>query len=98
LTGGGKYDGYLDIRNNVVYNWMHRTNDGGAKAVNIVGNYYITGPASRVAHLLMPDAGSTQDPQQYYVADNVMEDIDTVNTDNWAASGVVVDRKLIPQG
>src|SRR4029077_14515424 len=29
LTKGGNFAGNLDIRNNVVYNWAHRTNDGG---------------------------------------------------------------------
>lgn len=77
LTKGGKFAGYLDIRNNVVYNWVHRTTDGGVRKANFVGNYYIPGPATRkdVRHfvkaqleLKLPD-----DIQQYYVADNVME-------------------------
>ncbi|UKM63812.1 T9SS type A sorting domain-containing protein [Flavobacteriaceae bacterium GSB9] len=46
LDGGGFYKGYLDITNNVVYNWGSRTTDGGAKEVNFVGNYYKPGPGT----------------------------------------------------
>ena len=45
LAGGldqaQKYAGSLDIRNNVVYNWVARTTDGGVKELNYtVNNYY----------------------------------------------------------
>ncbi len=71
----------------MIYNWGHRTNDGGAKAVNLVGNYYIPGAASKVFHILMPDFGSRSDPQQYYMADNVMEGHPEYSPDNWANGG-----------
>ncbi|MFL1011649.1 T9SS C-terminal target domain-containing protein [Flavisericum labens] len=48
LDGGGFYKGYLDITNNVVYNWGSRTTDGGAKEVNFVGNYYKPGPGMQL--------------------------------------------------
>jgi hypothetical protein len=95
LTGGGHFSGWLDIRNNVVYNWEHRTNDGGVKALNLVGNYYIPGPASRVFHLLMPDFGTVKDPQQYYVADNAMEGKPQYDVDNWANGGVRFQEKSL---
>src|SRR5580765_8356445 len=53
LTKGGKFAGYLDLRNNVVWNWDNRTNDGGVRRLNLVGNYYIPGPATHVFHLLI---------------------------------------------
>jgi hypothetical protein len=96
LNRAGGYSGFLDIRNNVVWNWVHRTNDGGAKAVNIVGNYYIPGPASKVFHFLEPDAGSEKDPQQYFVDGNIMEGRHE-DADNWANGGVHVDPKLVSQ-
>jgi hypothetical protein len=96
LNRAGGYAGHLDIRNNVIWNWAHRTNDGGAKAVNIVGNYYIPGPATKVFHLLKPDAGSLQDPQQYFLAGNVMEGR-PYDADNWANGGVQVDQDLVSQ-
>ncbi|HVT26852.1 MAG TPA: hypothetical protein VHE81_02430, partial [Lacipirellulaceae bacterium] len=79
LAGGldlaGRHTGRLDIRNNVVYNWGHRTTDGGARQVNFVNNYYKPGPASRVFHVLMPqrDNVAVFGPQNYFVAGNVME-------------------------
>jgi hypothetical protein len=83
LTKRGAFKGRLDIRNNVVFNWSHRTNDGGVKALNLVANYYIPGPASRVFHLLMPDCGSVKDPQTYFVKDNFMEGHSEYSADNW---------------
>lgn len=79
LAGGldkaTRHTGRLDIRNNVVYNWGHRTTDGGAKEVNFVNNYYKPGPASTVFHVLMPERKLVKafGPQEYYVAGNVME-------------------------
>ena len=79
LAGGldqaTRHTGRLDIRNNVVYNWGHRTTDGGAMEVQFVNNYYKPGPASRVFHVLMPELEAVQafGPQRYFVAGNVME-------------------------
>ncbi|MFT3780594.1 MAG: hypothetical protein QM790_01175 [Nibricoccus sp.] len=97
LAGGldrrGLFSGWLDIRNNVVYNWSHRTNDGGVKALNLVGNYYIPGSASKVFHLLEPDFGTAKDPQQYFVDANKMEGKPQYDADNWSKGGVVLQEK-----
>jgi hypothetical protein len=84
LDNAGRFAGHLDIRNNVVYNWLDRTTDGGAKRVNFVNNYYKPGPSSRVFHVMKPDVGSPGDRQAYYIAGNVMEGHDDYNRDNWA--------------
>lgn len=89
LNNGGQFGGYLDIRNNVVFNWQHRTNDGGVKALNLVNNLYIPGPATRVFHLLKPDVGTVGDRQQYFVSGNSMEGR-FGPADNWR-DAVVVD-------
>jgi hypothetical protein len=75
LDKGSRHTGRLDIRNNVVYNWGHRTTDGGAYQVNLVNNYYKPGPASRVFHVLMPERHlvAAFGPQDYYVEGNIME-------------------------
>ncbi|PTX91667.1 polysaccharide lyase [Opitutus sp. ER46] len=41
--------GTFDFRNNVLFNWGHRTIDGGdeTSCVNLINNYYRPGPASR---------------------------------------------------
>lgn len=40
--------GAFDFRNNVVFNWRHRTMDGGDETsmVNVINNYYRPGPAT----------------------------------------------------
>jgi hypothetical protein len=73
LDKGGVHTGRLDIRNNVVYNWGHRTTDGGVMELNFVNNYYKPGPASRVFHVLMPERNHQFGPQDYFVIGNVME-------------------------
>lgn len=82
-----RFAGHLDLRNNVVYNWRHRTTDGGAKRVDFINNYYKPGPASAVFHLMKPDVGRPGDRQVYYVAGNLMEGRPEYDQDNW--TGVV---------
>jgi pectate lyase len=40
--------GAFDFRNNVVFNWRHRTMDGGDETslINVINNYYKPGPAT----------------------------------------------------
>jgi hypothetical protein len=71
-TKGHTYAGRLDIRNNVVYNWKHRTTDGGAHEVNFVNNYYKPGPATKFFVALKAQYGGFPGTQQYYVSGNVM--------------------------
>lgn len=77
LAGGvdkaGVHAGQLDLRNNVVYNWGHRTTDGGARQVNFVNNYYLPGPSSHVFHVIKPQHELPFGPQEYFVMGNVME-------------------------
>jgi hypothetical protein len=72
LDGAGHFAGRLDIFNNVVYNWGHRTTDGGAHEVNFVGNYYKTGAATSYFYALNAQYGNFPGTQQYYFAGNVM--------------------------
>jgi len=72
LDGSGSYAGRLDIFNNVVYNWGHRTTDGGAHEVNFVNNYYKPGAASAFFYALNAQYGGFPGTQQYYFAGNLM--------------------------
>jgi pectate lyase len=40
--------GEFDFRNNVIFNWRHRTMDGGDETslINVINNYYTSGPAT----------------------------------------------------
>jgi hypothetical protein len=105
LNQSGKYAGYLDIRNNVVYNWTARTTDGGVKALNYVNNYYKPhAPNPFVKWLLKLDAiNPAWGTESYYMTGNVLEGF--VNeSNNWSAfqngpeveKQVRVDHELYP--
>ena len=101
LAGGMEQDaktyaGYLDITNNVVYNWKDRTTDGGVRRVNFVNNYYKMGPVSNnmMYFTIDGDQLGTGDMQMAYLSGNKMADSkgETVfnpNTDNWQKAGSV---------
>ncbi len=73
LNGDGYYGGKLDIRNNVVYNWGHRTTDGGASEVNFVNNFYKPGVSTKIFVALNAQIeGVGKGKQQYYFDGNVM--------------------------
>jgi hypothetical protein len=90
LAGGydqaGQYAGYLDIRNNVVYNWTGRTTDGGVMQLNYVNNYYKPNPKNQfVKWLLKLDpVGTEHGTPKYFMSGNVMEGFD-YEQDNWKA-------------
>ncbi|HXS67680.1 MAG TPA: thrombospondin type 3 repeat-containing protein [Candidatus Polarisedimenticolia bacterium] len=105
LNQSGKYAGYLDIRNNVVYNWTARTTDGGVKALNYVNNYYKPhAPNPFVKWLLKLDPiNPAWGTESYYMTGNVLEGFVNEN-DNWSAfqngprveKEVRVDHELYP--
>ncbi len=97
LTQGGKYAGYLDIRNNVVYNWTARTTDGGVKALNYVNNYYKPhAPNPFVKWLLKLDPiNPAWGTESYYMTGNVLEGfVDETNNWNAFANGAEVEKQV----
>jgi hypothetical protein len=90
----------LDFRNNVLYNWDHRTIDGadGRAQVNIVDNYYKYGPAvdsnSLKYRIVKPDNRPSGDPFPgtglWYVEGNYVRGFPTITANNWAG-GVQYD-------
>jgi hypothetical protein len=90
LAGGynqsGQYGGFLDIRNNVVYNWTARTTDGGVMQLNYVNNYYKPYPQNPfVKWLLKLDPINTgAGTPKYFMSGNVMEGFD-YEANNWKA-------------
>jgi hypothetical protein len=85
--------GDFTFANNVLFNWVHRTVDGGdhMSMFNIINNYLKPGPAtpaSDVAHrLLKPESERSKTVIDHfgkaYVAGNVVEGDDRVTKDNW---------------
>ena len=87
--------GIFNFVNNVVYNWVHRSMDGGdyRAMFNVVNNYYKPGPLtpkdSPVGHrILKPEAGRSKlDYKVYgrvYADGNIMEGYPAITEDNWA--------------
>ncbi|MFH6993967.1 polysaccharide lyase family 1 protein [Flavobacterium sp. FlaQc-48] len=73
LNGDGYYSGKVDITNNVVYNWGHRTTDGGANEVNFVNNFYKPGASTNIfVALNAQHEGVGKGMQRYYFNGNVM--------------------------
>ena len=93
-------NGDFGMFNNVVFNWVHRTTDGGDNLsyYNIINNYWKPGPAtpdSPVAHrFLKPEAQRGKDKEKTfgkaYVNGNVNEAHPDVTADNWNG-GVQLD-------
>jgi hypothetical protein len=87
--------------NNVLFNWRHRTVDGGdhRSFYNIINNYFKPGPAtprndSVSYRLLKPESRRARPPVddygKAYVAGNVVEGNAAVTADNWAG-GVQIE-------
>jgi hypothetical protein len=98
------WNGIFNFVNNVVYNWVHRSVDGGdyTALYNMINNYYKPGPltpkTSPVGHrILKPESGRSK--LGYYVFGrvyangNVMEGYPEVTKDNWAGGIQVQDQK-----
>jgi len=74
LNQGARHTGWLDLRNNVVFNWKHRATDGGAARVQFVNNYYKPGPATTLFAELVPQFENPGfGPQIYFIEGNVLE-------------------------
>jgi hypothetical protein len=82
---GQRLAGRLDIRNNVVYNWAHRTTDGGVRELNFVNNFYLPGPATMVYSLMKPDPGDPERGMRAYMDGNVIDGKAEFDADNWKA-------------
>lgn len=80
--------------NNVVFNWRHRTTDGGdhRSFYNIINNYYKPGPVTPLDNpiryrLLKPESRRAKPPVddfgRAYVSGNFVEGNPRVSTNNW---------------
>lgn len=73
VDANAAFNGQLDIRNNVVYNFGQRVTDGGARQVNFVSNLYKRGPSSNLTYALRAQyEDDMPGSQQYYCKGNAM--------------------------
>ncbi len=85
--------GIFNFVNNVVFNWVHRSIDGGdyRAQYNIINNYFQPGPSTpknNVGHrILKPESGRSKLKERFYgrayVNGNVMEGYPAITKDNW---------------
>ncbi|MES2275512.1 MAG: polysaccharide lyase [Bacteroidota bacterium] len=104
-TGRNPSIGWTDVYhfvNNVVFNWHHRTMDGGdyTSNFNIINNYFKPGPVTPknepVGHrILKPESGRSKLKEKYfghvYISGNVVEGFPEVTKDNWNGGVQVED-------
>ncbi|WP_370479479.1 pectate lyase family protein [Tamlana flava] len=96
LNGDGYYSGRLDIRNNVVYNWGHRTTDGGAHEVNFVNNYYKPGASTDIFVALTADhEGVGKGSQRYFFEGNVMPGYFDVETQEKGRRSKIKNNEIV---
>jgi len=97
------WNGIFNFVNNVVFNWVHRSIDGGdyRASYNIINNYFKPGPATpkdnNVGHrILKPESGRSKLKYHVYgrsyVAGNIMEGYPEITRDNWNG-GVQVEEQ-----
>lgn len=97
------WNGVFNFVNNVIYNWVHRSMDGGdyTALFNVINNYYKPGPLtpknSPVGHrILKPESGRSK--LGYYVFGriyangNIMEGYPEITKDNWSGGIQVQDQ------
>ena len=99
--------------NNVVFNWRHRTTDGGDHTTrgNLINNYYKPGPVTdgalryRIvkAESRSPTKGAPPEFGRWYVAGNHIDGRPDISADNWTvgtdgSSGVQFDPAAGNQG
>lgn len=95
------WNGVFNFVNNVVYNWVHRSVDGGdyTALYNIINNYYKPGPLtpknSPVGYrMVKPESGRSKLGYlvfgRVYCHGNIMEGNEEVTNDNWKG-GVQVE-------
>jgi pectate lyase len=76
--------------NNVVFNWRHRTMDGGGGMIkiNVISNYYKPGPGTPKTHmayrLVKPETNRDGGHGRVYASGNVVDGNAEVTADNWA--------------
>ena len=98
------WGGVFNFVNNVVYNWVHRTADGGEYSTmsNFINNYYKPGPLtpkdSPVGHRIIKSESRSQGLFPFkqfgrvYAVGNVMEGFPEITADNWKGGIQTADK------
>ena len=102
------WGGVFNFINNVVFNWQHRTADGGEYSTmsNFINNYYKPGPTTPkdkpIAYrIIAPESRSIKmlPYRQFgrvYATGNIMEGYSDVTRDNWNGGIQLIDKDGTP--
>ncbi len=96
------WNGIFNLINNVIFNWMHRSVDGGdyTALYNIINNYFKPGPVTPKDHqaghrIFKPESGRSNLGRpvfgRAYVDGNIMEGYPEISNNNWAGGVQVED-------
>ena len=96
------WNGVFNFTNNIVYNWKHRSVDGGdyTALFNIINNYYKPGPVTPKDdpvgnRILNPESGRSnlgyKEFGRAFVSGNIVDGNETVTNDNWAGGVQIED-------
>ncbi len=88
------WNGIFNFVNNVMFNWVHRSIDGGdyTAKYNIINNYFKPGPLTNLDNqisyrILKPESGRSKLDHlvfgRAYVHGNIVENNERVTKDNW---------------
>lgn len=88
------WNGIFNLANNVIFNWAHRSVDGGdyTAKYNIINNYFKPGPVTPIDkpisyRILKPESGRSRLDKfvfgRAHVQGNIVENYDSVTKDNW---------------
>ena len=98
------WGGVFNFVNNVIFNWQHRTADGGDYTMmcNFINNYYKPGPVTPknkpIAYRIVNPEGRSgkmlpwRQFGRVYAAGNIVEGNDVVTRDNWAGGIQLTDK------
>lgn len=98
------WNGIFNFVNNVIFNWQHRSVDGGdyTALYNIINNYYKPGPVTPKGdpisyRILKPESGRSKLPYKVfgrcYVHGNIVDGNEKVTRDNWAGGVQMENQK-----
>ncbi len=97
------WNGIFNFANNVIFNWVHRSIDGGdyRAQYNIINNYFKPGPATpktAIAYrILKPESGRSKLKYKVYgrsyVHGNIVEGYPEVTKDNWNGGVQIEDER-----
>ena len=98
------WGGVFNFVNNIVYNWVHRTADGGEYSTmsNFINNYYKPGPltpkSGAISHRIIKSESRSQGLFPFkqfgrvYATGNIMEGFPDITKDNWKGGIQTADK------